>query len=186
LPLPTIEYDLSNLTRPGLDVAGLESALREKTPLWILHPEEKVLRERLDRELREQEANFLLETEKLETTTSVLPELDILAPETAKSVKLISKSTNASPTNVLRFEWHGVTIVINVFATTVVWACTSEMAKQKQILAYLTADAAGAGLHCYEVIHTRGHGVLIASGTGSTTWGMKLKDRLAASAFTDW
>lgn len=185
LNLPMIEYDLSVLSRRDWDVASLEAVLRPMAPAWILHPLERSVRGKLEGELLQDEADLLREIESRMVKTVVDAGSPPVSPRCTDSTDRARELPKTWTPRVLGFEWYGVPIVINVWTTAAVWVCTSDLRKQALMLAHLEADAAGCGLYCDDVIRTRGHGVLIASGMGSNGWAETLEDRLAGVVPTD-
>lgn len=187
LNLPMVEYDLSALSTEVWDAASLNTALRTIVPDWIAHPLEASVRQRLEDEILQDEADLLREVEDQRARSVVdenaAPALPSYPLETINQ-PLVSPSARAP--GAPRFEWNGVAIVINLAATAAVWVCTGDLKIQAQMLAHLETDAKALDLHIDHVVRTRGHGVLIASGTGARGWAETLEARLAGAFPTDF
>lgn len=179
LNLPMIEYRLSALNLGEWDVASLDQALRAMTPDWILHPLEASTRRQLEGELFQDEVELLREVERRQPTTVVDAASTPFAQPPLEARNQPLAPPKAWTQSAIHFEWNGVAIEINVWATAAVWICTSDLGTQARMLAHLEADARDFDLHCDEVIRTQGHGVLIASGTAAKGWAETLESRLA-------
>jgi len=181
-----IEYRLSALSLGEWDVASLEQALRAMTPDWILHPLEASTRRQLEGELLQDEVDLLREVESRGAKTVVDAASTPLAPPLLAAGNEPLALPKARTQGAIHFEWNGVAMVINVWNTAAVWVCTSDLRTQARMLAHLEADAKNFGLHCDDVIRTRRHGVLIASGTAAKGWAETLESRLAGVIPTDF